>query len=348
MNTGHVWTRTEVDDLILAYSKKPSDISNREFAVIYGKQHNLSHNAVGSKLTNLKLSREMVKVVSPSPYPKFDSPLVMEGDALILPDLEMPFHNADFLNPVLDLTRAWGIRQLILAGDVLHFDSLSGWEPNWAKLEEGGIIASAEEKLMDFAQKLPNNLQGELVELIGDIGQRSESDGVSTELGIARRELHKMDKLFDRIDFVLGNHEGRLLRAMQTTLDPKELIRLLEGGDKWRIGEYYFSYLDTCKGRYTIEHPKGAAETTAQNLAAKFHTHVIMGHSHALDFSWDISGKFYAIHAGHCVDENRLAYAAQRHTTKRQHKPGAVLVANGYPYLLHEGTDWERMKGLGV
>ena len=31
-----------------------------------------------------------------SPYPVWDSPLVMEGDAVIMGDLEIPFHHAGF------------------------------------------------------------------------------------------------------------------------------------------------------------------------------------------------------------------------------------------------------------
>jgi hypothetical protein len=69
-----------------------------------------------------------------------------------------------------------------------------------------------------------------------------------------------------------------------------------------------------------------------------------MGHSHLLDFTWDISGKFHAIHAGHCVDEGRLPYAAQRHITRRQHKPGAVIVRGGFPWLLFDGVPWEEYK----
>jgi hypothetical protein len=342
----HIWSDEETAVLMGDFARKPDDISMMEFAKKFGRRMGVSHNAVKGKLHDLKASDRLTKTVSPSPYPKYDSPLVMTGDALVLPDIEFPFHNADFLNRVLELTQIWGIRQLVLAGDVLHFDSLSGWEPAWSKEKNGGMIASAEGKLMDFAQGLPSKSQGEMMELLGEIGQRTEGDGMSTEMGIARRELKRIVLLFDKVDMILGNHEGRFLRALQTTIDPKELLRLLEAGDKWRIAEYYFSYLDTSKGRFMIEHPKGAAETTAQNLAAKFGMHIIMGHSHALDFSWDISGRYYAIQAGCCVSEDMLPYASQRHTTKRAHKLGAVLVVDGYPWLLHEGTDWERMKKM--
>lgn len=56
------------------------------------------------------------------------------------------------------------------------------------------------------------------------------------------------------------------------------------------------------------------------------------------------SGKFYAVHMGHCVDETRLPYAAQRHTIGDAHKLGAVIVRDGFMWLLSEHVDWKRLK----
>ena len=346
MNTGRIWKDDEIRQLLTEYPQKRSDVSDTKWCADWGSKRGFSAEAVRGQLNRARREGEALRRIAPSPYPSYNAPLAMEGDALILPDIELPFHNAGFLNRVLDLTDAWGVKQCILAGDALHFDSLSGWEPSWTAPNDGCLTADAEATLMQFAKSLPSKKQGELMTTIGNLGQRNEKDGMSTEMGIARRELCHLAIMFERVDFILGNHEGRLLRALQTALDPKELLRLLEAGDHWRIAPYYFQYLDTSAGRYLIEHPKGAAEGTAQGLAAKYGCHVIMGHSHALDFSWDISGRYYAIQAGHCVDEIKLPYAAQRHTTKRMHKPGAVIVLDGYPYLLHEGTDWRRMKKI--
>jgi hypothetical protein len=338
-----LWSREDEARLIEAYRNKPEDVSERAFAAAV--KGNRTLDSVRIKIREMRDNGIVKRTVSESPYPKYDAPLVMEGDALILPDLEFPFHHADFVNRCLELAQGWNIRQCILAGDVLHFDSISGWEPNWIQENKGGIMEEAETELMESIKLLTPKDQGIMMTVLGNIGTRSEQDGMSTELKVARRELEKLIDLFGRIDFLLGNHEGRLLRALETTLSPTDLLRLLTPDEKavpasWRIAPYYFSYLDTDAGRYQIEHPKGAAEGTAQGLAAKYHAHIIMGHSHLLDFSWDVSGMYYAIHAGHCVDELRLPYAAQRHTTKRTHKHGAVIVRGGCPWLLHDGVDW--------
>jgi hypothetical protein len=61
-----------------------------------------------------------------------------------------------------------------------------------------------------------------------------------------------------------------------------------------------------------------------------------------MDF--DISGRYYAIHMGHCCDEMRLAYVGQRDSTTYNHLRGAVIVREGCPYLLHDKVDWKRLE----
>lgn len=338
-NAGHFWSKEETQNLLKAYNDKLPHISKREFCRQWGTLYGYTDNAARLKLAEIL----PVQIIGESPYPRYDEPLVMEGDALILPDIEFPFHHAEFLNRVLDIAAKWKIRQCIIAGDLLHFDSLSGWEPNWKKKEEGGITAEAEQRLVEFAKTLGKNQQAKMFGVIADIGEKSEQDGMSTELTIARRELRRLSEQFDKIDIDIGNHEGRLLRAMQTTLDPEELKRLLMLGDKWRIAPFYFSYLISAGEKYCIEHPKSAAASTAAVLAAKYQCHILMAHSHHFGITTDISGKYFAAEIGHCVDEARLPYAAQRHTRAPAHTLCAAIVRNGYPTILSRFTDWKRI-----
>lgn len=321
------------------------DIQGLSFSEV-GKE---LHIASGTAKTHYYLTKGQASAKLPeSPYPRYDEPPTLEGDALILPDLEIPFHHAEFANRVLDMAEAWGIRQVISAGDLLHFDSLSGWEPNWAVKPNGGLSEKDEQRLMDAAMKLPKNHQGRFMELIADIGgQVEDGGGFSGEMHHARHVLKCLDDLFDSFVWVLGNHEGRLLRAINSPVQPSELLNLMKLGEgKWQIAPYYFCLLHTSKGTFRITHPKSAANGAARGLAGQYLQHIIMGHSHKAFFDWDVSGRFYAIQCGHMVDEMRLAYAAQRDAKRDSHKLGAVIVRDGYPYFLHEGIDWERMKRL--
>jgi hypothetical protein len=154
--------------------------------------------------------------------------------------------------------------------------------------------------------------------------------------------------MFSKVFFALGNHDARFLHALNSPLLPRKLLDFIGGcpEHKWEISCYYYAFLD-CGGRtFRIEHPKSAAANTAVRLSDKYEMDVIVGHSHIQSFCWSTSGNHYAIQAGCIVDESRLAYAAQRSTNSPAHSLGAVLVRDGYPYVLTKYTQWNRMKQM--
>lgn len=315
----------------------------------FAKIGGLLNLATGTVKTHYYLTRGQTTAKIPqSPYPRYDEPPEIEGDALILPDAEIPFHHADFINRVLDISEAWKIKQMIAAGDLLHFDSLSGWEPNWASVPNGGLSEKDEKRLMDLAMSLPKNHQARFMETIADIGgQTEDGGGFSGEMHHARKTLKAINDCFDKFVWVLGNHEGRLLRAINSPVQPSELLNMMKLDEgKWSIAPYYYCLLNSGGHTFRITHPKSAANGAARGLASQYFQHIIMGHSHKMFFDWDVSGKYYAIQCGHCVDEMRLAYASQRDAKRDSHKLGAVIIRDGYPYLLTEHFDWERMKKL--
>ena len=281
-----------------------------------------------------------------SPYVRYDEPPTIEGDALVLPDVEIPFHHADFMNRVIDLASAWGIKQVICAGDLLHMDSISGWEPNWSPEHKTQLTEEDEARLLSIALTLPKNKQQAIIDIIGNSDDVDGKD-FSAEMGHARRVLTALDQCFDKFVWVLGNHEGRVLRAINSPVNPSELLNLMRlDKGRWTIAPFYYAILKSGGQEFRVTHPKSAADNAARMLASQFHQHILMGHSHKMMSDWDPSGKYMAIQMGHCVDENRLAYAAQRDARRNSHKLGAVIVLNGLPYLLHEHIDWERMKKL--
>lgn len=345
--TGSPWSERETQELVEAYKRKQEGITSYKFSEEYAQKHpGRSHAAIKLKLTSLGFSPKVV--IKDSPYPIYNKPLEMSGDAVVMSDIEFPFHHSDFVNRVLELANAWGIKKAILAGDVLHFDSLSGWEPNWIEGDDGGILAEAIERLQDVASSFRMKERVALLEAISGIGEKPVDDGVSTELAVARDALRRLSQEFTEIDFVIGNHEGRLLRALECAISPKELLRLLDlqNDKRWRIAPYYFSFLYSGDQKYIIEHPKNSGKFSAHKLASKHQAHILMGHNHQFSDSFDVSGKFRAIEIGHCVDELRLPYAAQRHNTSPSHIMGACIVRNGYAWPLHKFTDWQTMKKL--
>jgi hypothetical protein len=283
-----------------------------------------------------------------SPYPRYDEPLRNEGNALIIPDPEFPFHNAEFINRILDLAQAWKIELCIIGGDLLHLDSLSSWEPNWEVPNgHGGLDEKQEAAFVDFAKGLGSRQQEAAFALLEQIGGKEESGGpnVSEELSVSRKAVKALSECFKKVDVILGNHDGRLLRQLHSPLFPTEITRLIDMQD-WRIAPFYFGHLISNGEEFIIEHPKSATLMTAEKLASKYQCHTIVCHSHMLQFTWDISGKYYAITTGCCADESRLAYCAQRHTNNKAHHSGATIVRDGIPYLLHDRTPWSMMEKM--
>lgn len=311
-----------------------------------GRQLGRTFDSVRERLRRIDSKNE---AIPDSVYPRYDSPLVMEGDAVVLPDIEAPFQHAEFFNKVLDLADAWGIKQAIVAGDLLHFDSITGWEANWMVEGNGGLSEVAERRLMDAAMNLPAKHQANMMETIISIGGEME-DGdpnISQELRAARKCVKGMADCFDNIDYIMGNHDGRFLRALGSPMFPEEMLRLVDQKNpKWRVAPYYYSILETESGRFQIEHPKTYANNSPTKLASKYQCHILQAHSHKWAFDLDVSGTFYAIHMGCIVDEMRLPYAAQRHNTANAHLQGAVIVRDGYPFLLGDRTPWERYKSM--
>lgn len=52
-------------------------------------------------------------------------PMVIDGPVTLLPDLHVPYHNAPFLNKMLELSRAWAIPTCVVTGDLFQFDAFS-------------------------------------------------------------------------------------------------------------------------------------------------------------------------------------------------------------------------------
>jgi hypothetical protein len=350
-NLGHYWRPQEIEALRLAYLHENLITTPLEFCRNWGRQYGLSCEAVRAQINRLKNEGKLEQGYIPeSIYPIFNEPLIAEGDAVILPDVEAPLHCANFLNRVLDLASSWGINQCILAGDAVHLGTFSPFNPPWKKPQSGGLNEDDEAKLMAIADKSSAKVRAQLVDTIAEIGRREEEDGASTELKEASKILNRLADQFEHVDLVLGNHEGRTLRVFESALSPEILLDLLHISDnsrpKWRVAPHYFEILNTENGAFQIEHPRNAAKFSASRLCSKYQTHVIMAHSHQLNFTYDPSGNFYAIECGTCSDERRMEYVAQRHNVSPQHALGAVIVRRGYPHLLHKNTKWDEMKKM--
>lgn len=291
-------------------------------------------------------------IVSDSHFETYNQPLRVEADRIcVIGDMEAPFHHADFLNRVLDICDALRIKTLVLAGDFLHNDNLSSFEPNWQNDPEEGLPPEARDELIWIAQHSKGKVKAKAESMIDKYDDHKEKgrQGLSVEWEHARKTLREMRSVFEVFYAALGNHEGRLLRQLNSPITPSEIRQLLANGEDWfKIAPYYFCNVVSGGVAYRVTHPKNTSVIPGQiarQLCEKFKTNVIQAHNHLWNRGQSPSGDYLAIETGCCVDGERLAYYAQRDTTRPKWQLGATILVDGHAELLHPTwTDWEALK----
>lgn len=261
---------------------------------------------------------------------------------LVIPDLEAPFQDDEFVENVLGVCSAWHVDQCVFAGDAVHFESIS---PHPHEFSVDLRIADRINEIINTA-KTKKEMKEMMSALLQDV---IDAKNFSDEMAATRSALGKIIERFDTVYFIMGNHEKRFVRALENSgVKADDLGRMIlspKHAEKAKFSSLYWCIVRSGGETFQIEHPNSSSERTARDLATKFGRHVIMGHSHRLQITFDLSGRFWAIHAGHCVDEGKLQYTAQRHAPTA-HAKGAVIIRNGHPYVMTTKTDWKAMQKM--
>lgn len=265
-------------------------------------------------LANAMRRRGVRRGVPLSMKPRYDKPVEIEGDVLIECDEQIPFHDAEFMNHILDLAYSWGIQQGISAGDAINMSAFSkfGHKPEDAMLETE--ILAAKGCLVSMHDAVPNWL----------VVQGNHTFQII-------RYMNEQIK----IDAVIALIEGR---------DGK--MPYVQGTD------YYYCMVNgtwrvTHPRNISVLHAKVPGE-----LCAKFGCNVAAGHGHLVGFHPSKCGKYLAVDVGICADPMRLDYYAQRDSTRPVMNQGALLLKQGaggkfHPHLVSPlWTDWAAMKRM--
>ena len=270
----------------------------------------VSHWAIEGQRKRLKLSKTssgIPMVFDTSEYVTYTNPPVIDSDnVLVLSDVEAPFHDAEWCSVLVALAKHWNIDNVILAGDFLHFSSLSSFTKSM--MSEKGEGKEDAEALLD------------------------------DELSAAADFSNVLLDNFSRIVMVLGNHEARLTRRLAVATRVN-ILRVLLGGleKRFEIYPYYYAIVQSSTGTWRVSHPKNYSVIPARvaaRLADKYQCNYIAGHGHDYGETTSVGG-YYAAACGCCCDPERLAYTMLRDDLKPFMQQGCFLLRNGYPYLLH-------------
>lgn len=234
--------------------------------------------------------------------PRYDQPIEVEGNALILADIHCPFQDARFINTAIDLAQRRGIDTVILAGDLADFNAFSAFG------RDAGLDANDELDAL-----------ADLVDRIADCFDRVVYFAGNHDLRPLKAVRYA------------GMTLTRLARMFTPPADDRHFLvsdyawcRLHSGGELWHI-----------------EHPRNAsvnATYVARRLAAKFECSVVTAHGHTWGMARSDSGRHWAVDSGICADPLRLGYTQLVHNTRPTQMRGAVLVLDGLPLLVSPET----------
>lgn len=229
----------------------------------------------------------ILRVVLESQRKVTPPPLHVSGSFAWLSDIEIPFHNAKFINEVFTVAKLYGIRQCVWGGDAVHLEAFSPFP---------GADTDAESEIAEIDEYLPGFLEP-----------------------------------FEKIFWIMGNHDDRAQRMLTRKISNEKALRMLVAPEtvelfrrKVTVSENYWM---TADDNWQLEHAKNNSMVpggVARALSLRFHKNIIHGHTHKSALM-RVNG-YYAIESGCGVDIDRLQYPNLRHSTHPDMQNGAVLM----------------------
>lgn len=202
---------------------------------------------------------------------------------LVCSDLHFPIQDPYYINALVAFARDWRPDTWVLLGDVYDFFSLSSYD------------------------KEPERLPGRLQE----------------EFDSGAEFLKQVCEISARVEYILGNHEGRLERLVKANqglfglralswnkiAELPEKIKIHPYGSRVKIGTIGFEHGDRLGGKFGVLH------AAAWALANRPGQHTIFGHNHRVETSYrtamsDEGRKTFMAHGlGHGSDVTKQKYA---------------------------------------
>lgn len=335
--TNHTaWTQEEEKQLLKDYYNRPGG-NVSDFA---RSQEHLGRSAASVRMKIMDLlNRDGRRSVPDSPHPDCDVAPELIGDALILFDCHLPYHNAAHVNRCIQAAKSLGITRLILGGDAMDMRAFSNWPDDFEDSEK--LVASQvlTAELAKLAQDVDPTTAERLYQILDRV--QPETGRISEEISVAREFFSILDEHFDEVIYIMGNHEQWVIKSIRKAISNADFARLFIGDKpRWKVTPYYWCRLISNGEPYQIEHPKNSGKGSSKRLVPIFNCNIIMGHNHQFSVQTDASGRWLAIEPGTCADVAKIEYDNQRHSTHDAHVTGAVAIKDGKVHLLNQFTDW--------
>ena len=237
---------------------------------------------------------------------------VRSDSFIVLGDAEIPDHDAELLEAAADLGEKYGIKDLVLNGDIVAVDWLSDWYKTFA------VPSTLEMELGPFER------------IIGEYCKRFERV-FENEGNHERRLPHK----------VMGNisiHHLLQHRFKNLQWTRYAYIYVTSCGPNGKGDDQ--TWLVCHQDNYSKVPFSVPLELCSINLC-----HVIAGHNHRLGKVRHKSGKFWSIEGGCVRDPRRTLYKTARKNRHPNWTGGFIMVLDGIPHCIDKDNYRQFLRG---
>lgn len=239
---------------------------------------------------------------------QLDTPLELEGDAVIISDVQAPTVNIDIANRVIPAAQYFEVqKKLVILGDFINADWRSSY-PTLTSLPSGRYeIETAQALIKEWLTWFE-----EIYWFPGNHEDRWLKDNAG------------------HLDMV---HLKRLLGPVESKIITSNLDHC------WlntKMGKWFL-----CHGTsYSVDQLK-----YANDMAQKYQAHVLIGHQHHLAMGWDRFKRYIIIDNGGLFEPDKMAYVKMRANKRPNMMQGFTIIKDGYPHLLgpEPYTDWRKI-----
>ena len=242
-------------------------------------------------------------------------------DAVVCGDIHAPWHDPAAIRTLCEWALAFGVKTLIVGGDLVHFDSISKYVglartvPVPTELRACRRLLDALELVFDRIIVIPGNHDQRLDKMIAKMGDTAQGRKAMELVA----DLLGADK--DDVADVTGKTLAHYLSSPKVTIH--ELPDL------------------TLNGKWLVQHPGTVSRLPARNeqfMVEKFRMSVVQGHSHLFGVSFDRSGEDVAFNCGHLSDDSKFRYVREKPSTFPRMVQGFGLILGDrlIPVALHD------------
>jgi hypothetical protein len=258
------------------------------------------------------MAEREVYLTEPSPFPRYDEPVVVTEPVLCLFDAQVPYHDYEFIEKLLQLAYSWGIKKGISGGDFFNQTAFSRFSD---KPEHE--IWSVERK---SAYGMLRAMRSSLPEWVLVKGNHD-----SYIIKMLENQISHQDVLS-----IVGLNKGFIATDYYYCI-----VDL--AGVKWRISH---------PRNISVIHAR-----VPSRLCHKYKMNVVSGHGHLVGQAYDDSGTYLGVDAGVVCDPMRLDYYAERDNTRPAMNQGAVIITVGldgksHCYTLTPQSDFKALSKL--